>query len=72
MIRYCGRRFLCHHGFRLFLSSSLPQPTISSAMASMTTLINYDSATETLTEELTNRAFACLRPELYNERRKGE
>ncbi len=69
MIKYCGRRILCHEDFRLYLATPMSHPKFSSIVASSTTLINYSSSNETLVDDLLTRAFARVRPDLYVERR---
>ena len=69
MIRFCGRRVLCHQDFRFYLSTPLPKPRFNPEVASTTTLINYGVSHDTLTEDLLTRAFARIRPELYKEKR---
>lgn len=67
MIMFCGRRILCHQDFRFYLSTVLPKPRFSPAIASITTLINFDVSHDTLTEDLLSRLFARIRPDLYQE-----
>lgn len=69
MIRFCGRRVLCHQDFRFYLSTPLPKPRFNPEVASTTTLINYGVSHDTLTEDLLTRAFSRIRPELYKEKR---
>ncbi|XP_023931015.1 dynein beta chain, ciliary-like [Lingula anatina] len=69
MIRFCGRRILCHPDFRLNLATRSHKPQFSPHVASRTTLINYGMSGETLVEDLLSRAFARVRPELYKERK---
>lgn len=69
MIRFCGRRVLCHQDFRFYLSTPLPKPRFNPEVASTTTLINYGVSHDTLTEDLLTRAFARIRPALYKEKR---
>ena len=68
MIRFCGRRILCHQDFRFYLSTPLPKPKFNSGIASTTTIINFGVSHDTLTEDLLSRAFARIRPDLYKER----
>ena len=68
MIRFCGRRILCHQDFRFYLSTQLPKPKFNSGIASTTTIINFGVSHDTLTEDLLSRAFARIRPDLYKER----
>lgn len=69
MIRFCGRRVLCHQDFRFYLSTPLPKPRFNPEIASTTTMINYGVSHDTLTEDLLTRAFSRIRPELYKEKR---
>lgn len=69
MIRFCGRRVLCHQDFRFYLSTPLPKPRFNPEVASTTSMINYGVSHDTLTEDLLTRAFARMRPELYKEKR---
>ncbi|XP_052060514.1 uncharacterized protein LOC127700861 isoform X4 [Mytilus californianus] len=69
MIRFCGRRVLCHQDFRFYLSTPLPKPRFNPEIASTTTMINYGVSHDTLTEDLLTRAFSRMRPELYKEKR---
>ena len=71
MIRFCGRRVLCQPDFRLFLSTPLPKPHFNPDIASTTSMINFGVSHDTLTEDLLTRAFARIRPELYQERAKA-
>ena len=71
MIRFCGRRILCHQDFRFYLSTPLPKPKFNSGIASTTTIINFGVSHDTLTEDLLARAFARIRPDLYKERILG-
>ena len=71
LIRFVGRRVMCQKDFRLFLSTSEGNPQFSSFVSSLTTLISYATSNETLVDDLLMRAFAKLRPELYNERRQA-
>ncbi|KAK3108743.1 hypothetical protein FSP39_014630 [Pinctada imbricata] len=71
MIRFCGRRVLCHPDFHLFLSTPLPKPHFNPDIASTTSMINFGVSHDTLTEDLLTRAFARIRPELYQERAKA-
>ncbi|XP_053409232.1 uncharacterized protein LOC123561373 isoform X4 [Mercenaria mercenaria] len=68
MIKFCGRRILCHEDFRFYLSSPLPKPKFNPEIASTTTIINFGVSHDTLTEDLLTRAFARTRPDLYKER----
>ncbi|XP_069115919.1 uncharacterized protein [Argopecten irradians] len=69
MIRFCGRRVLCHQDFRFYLSAPLAKPKFNPEIASGTTLINFGVSHDTLTEDLLTRAFARMRPKLFKERR---
>ena len=69
IIKYCGRRLLCHSKFQLYLSTPLAKPEFSPVTASMMTLVNYGSSNETLLDDLLTRSFACVRPDLYSEYR---
>ncbi|XP_056010102.1 uncharacterized protein LOC125667097 [Ostrea edulis] len=68
MIKFCGRRVLCQPDFRFYLSTPLAKPRFNPEVASTTTLINFGVSHDTLTEDLLTRAFARMRPELYQER----
>ena len=68
MIKFCGRRILCHEDFRFYLSTPLPKPKFNPEIASTTTIINFGVSHDTLTEDLLTRAFARTRPDLYKER----
>ena len=68
MIRFCGRRILCHQDFRFYLSSPLAKPKFNPEIASSTTIINFGVSHDTLTEDLLSRSFARSRPDLYKER----
>lgn len=68
MIKFCGRRILCHQDFRFYLSTPLPKPKFNPEIASTTTIINFGVSHDTLTEDLLTRAFARIRPDLYKER----
>eukprot|EP00105_Crassostrea_gigas_P044993 XP_019929141.1 PREDICTED: dynein beta chain, ciliary isoform X4 [Crassostrea gigas] len=70
MIKFCGRRVLCQPDFRFYLSTPLAKPRFNPEVASTTTLINFGVSHDTLTEDLLTRAFARMRPELYQERCK--
>nr|XP_022320176.1 dynein beta chain, flagellar outer arm-like isoform X6 [Crassostrea virginica] len=70
MIKFCGRRVLCQPDFRFYLSTPLSKPRFNPEVASTTTLINFGVSHDTLTEDLLTRAFARMRPELYQERCK--
>ncbi|XP_064650622.1 uncharacterized protein LOC135502065 isoform X3 [Lineus longissimus] len=69
MIKFCGRRILCHPQFRLFLATNLPKPKLSPDVASTTEVVNYGTSAETLMDDLLTRSFARIRRELYLERR---
>ncbi|XP_052258855.1 uncharacterized protein LOC127863384 isoform X2 [Dreissena polymorpha] len=71
MIKFCGRRILCHQDFRFYLSTPLPKPKFNPEIASTTTIINFGVSHDTLTEDLLSRAFARIRPDLYKERILG-
>lgn len=71
MIKFCGRRILCHEDFRFYLSTPLPKPKFNPEIASTTTIINFGVSHDTLTEDLLTRAFAKIRPDLYKERILG-
>ncbi|XP_076457719.1 uncharacterized protein LOC143291635 isoform X3 [Babylonia areolata] len=68
MILFCGRRTLCHQDFRFYLSTQLPKPRFSAAIAATTTLVNFGVSNDTLIEDLLARTFASIRPELHRER----
>ncbi|XP_022099208.1 dynein beta chain, ciliary-like [Acanthaster planci] len=70
LIKYCGRRLLAHQDFRVSMTTSLPRPTLSPAVASATTLVNYSPSPEGLREELLGRAFGRVAPQLQAERRR--
>lgn len=69
MIRFGIRRVLCQPGFRPFLATKLAKVEYTADLASQLTLVNYLVSHESLVEELANRAFAKLRPDIYKERR---
>ncbi|KAK6172547.1 hypothetical protein SNE40_016179 [Patella caerulea] len=71
MIMFCGRRTLCHQGFRFYMSTPIPKPLFNPEIASTTTMINFGASHDTLTEDLLTRAFARVRTDLYKERRKA-
>ena len=68
MVRYCGRRILCHPDFRLYLSTTIPKPSLSPRIASETVLVNYGVSNETLVDDLLQRSFARMQPQLFGER----
>ena len=69
MIRFCDRRILCSSKFRMSMSTRKAKPLLSAEIASTSQLVNYGVATETLMEDLLNRAFARTRQDLYLEKR---
>lgn len=71
MIRFGIRRILCQPGFRPYLATKLSKVEYTADIASQLTLVNYLVSHESLVEELANRAFAKLRPDIYSERRQA-
>lgn len=69
VISFCGRQISCHPEFRLYLATSLSLPHFNPRTASSVTLINCAPSHEMLTEDLLSRAFASIRPDLYQERK---
>ena len=69
MMKYCGRRILCHPAFRLYLSTSAPKPVLGAATASAVTFVNYGASNETFVDDMLTRAFALRHAPLYDERR---
>ena len=69
MINYCGRRILCHPKLQLFLSSPSERLSVTKVLASMTTLVNFSSDREALTERLVKECLARLRPDLWREKK---
>ncbi|KAL5020322.1 hypothetical protein ScPMuIL_003214 [Solemya velum] len=67
MIKFCGRRILCHPDFRFFLSTPIPKPKFNPEISSTTTLINFGVSHDTLIEDILTRSFARIRPDLYKE-----
>ena len=61
MIKFCGRRILCHPDFRVYLSVPRAKPNLSPSTASNTTLVNFGSSSQTLVDDLLIRAFARIR-----------
>lgn len=72
LIKFKGRKMLCHPDFRLYLSSARYNPKFSPTLASTTTLVNFGSSNETVFEDLLDRSFAILHRELYAEKCKIE
>ena len=70
LIKYCGRRLLGHENFHVTLATGLPNPHFSPRIASNTMLLNYNASPETMREELLDRAFVRVTPQLHAERRK--
>jgi len=70
LVDFRKRRMLCHPDFRLFLATSTYNPKFSPTVASLTSPINYGMSNETVFDDLLQRAFAVLRPELSLESRK--
>lgn len=69
MISYCGRRILCHPKLQLFLSSPSDRLNATKVLASMSTLVNFSSDREALTERLVKVCLARLRPDMWKEKR---
>ena len=70
LIKYCGRRLLGHENFRVTLATTNMYPILSARTASSTTLVNYNASPEMLREELLDRAFSRVMPQLYLEKKK--
>nr|XP_039248070.1 LOW QUALITY PROTEIN: dynein beta chain, ciliary-like [Styela clava] len=68
-IRWVGRRLVCPDSFRLCMSTAQPASMLHPNIIAASQLISYIPSTETLQEDLLNRALCRVRPELFRERK---
>lgn len=67
VVKFNNRYILCHKMFRLYLSTNLAEPNLSTEVASSVTLINYTTSREGLEEILIQRIFEHIQPSLNKE-----